>query len=209
MGFRRTFQVIWWAALLLVTGLLLLARWEAMATGQGTAFDLGLLAIFTAVAAVPLISRSAFFRAGAGEADVAFATSNPPVPDSILDEWRREIGDAVRGVTGEAPHRAPQEGLPENVLVAFTSRYRVELELRHLWERVFREAPPRRGLELLVDPLVSAGALPTDLARAVEAVSRVASPAVHAQPISEAKVRFLQEVVPEVAAALREARTKT
>lgn len=143
-----------------------------------------------------------------GQAD---GVANPPVPDEALEGWRREIGQAVRGATGGA---ALQEGLPPtdvvpaDVLAAFASRYSVEREVRNLWERVFGEAAPRRGMTLLIEPLVNEGALSGELASAIEMVSRVASPAVHVQPISEAKVRFLQEVAPGLAAAVRSLRTK-
>ncbi len=136
------------------------------------------------------------------------AALKPPVPDGALEGWRRAIGEAIGSEVGRVQgHVEGHVGVPrEAALVAFRSRYALEREVRGLWERAFGEVAPRRGMTLLLEPLVAAGALRPEMAEVIAVVSRMASPAVHAQGISEEKVRFLQEVVPGLAAAVREVR---
>lgn len=131
------------------------------------------------------------------------AALKPPVPDASLAAWRRIIGKMVEQAAGHGGAAAEPR---DEALVAFRSRYGLEREVRALWERAFGQPAPRRGMTLLLEPLVAEGALPPQMAEAIEVVARVAGAGVHAQGISETQVQFLQEVAPLLAAALREVR---
>lgn len=126
----------------------------------------------------------------------------PPPSDTELDSLEQEILAAVRRVNPALSARQP-EPLPAGTLVAFTSRYTVERELRRLWQRALHEPAPPRPLPQLAEALVTQGILPHSLARSLDIISRVASPAVHGERISSAQIAFLQEVTPAVTAALQ------
>ena len=127
----------------------------------------------------------------------------PPPADSSLAAMKREILEAVRRHSPQEVAAPPLEAVGEEALVAFTSRYTIEREVRKLWAQTLGEEAPRRPLEGLVEALVLKQLLPLEIAAAIAKVSHVASPAVHAQPISEEKVAFLRQVVPELVAALQ------
>ena len=132
----------------------------------------------------------------------------PPPPDTKLDSLKEEIHAAVRRVNPQLP--APQpDRLPAGTLVAFSSRYTVERELRRLWQRALHEPAPPRPLPQLAGALMSKGILPRPLARTLDIISRVASPAIHGEPISAAKIDFLREVTPAVTAALQALRRQS
>lgn len=133
-----------------------------------------------------------------------------PPPDSQLPalegRLRELLSDVLRdfGIEQVRPV-AELQPAPDNVTFLFNVRYQIERELRRIWsdfdqvEESGRPAPVFR----IASTLAREGLLDDRLARAVQEVYRVASPAVHGEPVSDAQVAFVRDVAPELVSALR------
>ncbi len=61
-------------------------------------------------------------------------------------------------------------------------------------------------LSRLLDVLIQAEIVDSELARAIRQVYAVCSPAIHGEDVSQTKVNFVREVAPELQATLRKLR---
>ena len=60
MKFSERFKRIWWLVSFIVALILMILSWDAILSSNATSFDLGLLAVVTALAVVPLFSEFTF-----------------------------------------------------------------------------------------------------------------------------------------------------
>jgi hypothetical protein len=157
-----------------IAGLLVL-RWNSIYTGNATNFDVGLLAVATALALVPIFSEFTFLGLTFKQElentkneikhdikEVQFALraemqnsinlansvannsqqimyNNPP-PDRVLEPLTKQIiailQETNHSGTGQQSEKYDLR-LPEQVNVAFSSRYLIEKEIRRIWENVY------------------------------------------------------------------------
>lgn len=139
-------------------------------------------------------------------------TFNLPAPPSdqdlpVLEERIRRVLNQVLMEKGVSPAEAAKTdvGVSEDVAYLFTARYQIERELRRIWDRrmeadVFRR--PRSVAEM-VRVLESEGFIESRVADVLRQVYSIASPAIHGEPVTAAKVAFVRDVAPELIATLR------
>ena len=135
-----------------------------------------------------------------------------PAPDSQLGDIEKRIRKAVdeafaaNGVTPPAP--GPTGNVSEDVMFLFSTRYGLEKELRRLAESLNLELARARvgGIQLL-RALAQKGAIDPNLQNAIREVYAVSSVAVHAEDITEAQVKFVRDVGPQLVGALQALRT--
>ena len=132
-----------------------------------------------------------------------------PAADAQLPEIERRIKLAVADALAEhgiqqAPPPAPVP-VSADVALLFATRYNLEKELRRIGQGRQLTSDSRRPLAVtqLVRALVDADLLEPRLAHAIREVYSVCSPAIHGEPVTEAQVAFVQDVGPELIAALR------
>jgi hypothetical protein len=137
-------------------------------------------------------------------------TLYPPPPDSRLPE----IEESIRKVLNEyvRPHqesileKKPTElNVDQDVTTLFTARYNIEKELRRISRERVADEEERRPLPIhqLTRVLVEQELIDPSLARAIKEVYAVASPAIHGEDVSDAKLAFVKDVAPDLITALR------
>jgi hypothetical protein len=93
----------------------------------------------------------------------------------------------------------------DDVRFLFSARYALERELRRIWKERFGDEQDRRPQPIykLVDGLTQAQLIEQNLGHLIREAYSVCSPAIHGEDISEAKVNFVKDVIPELLNVLR------
>jgi hypothetical protein len=132
-----------------------------------------------------------------------------PPPDSQLADVEKRITQvikealAVNGTAAPSPTPAVVK-VSEDVMFLFATRYGLERELRQLaQERNLEIGRQRTGGLQLSRALVRAGIIAEPLDNAIREVYAVSSAAVHAEDITDAQVKFVRDVGPQLVAALQ------
>jgi hypothetical protein len=123
----------------------------------------------------------------------------------LEERIKKAVADALAGEGIRQPPPVPADlEIPDDVAFLFGIRYALERELRNLARARGVEEGYRRvaGLQL-TRALVRAEVIDPALARAVQEIYTVASPAVHAEDVSKPQVDFVRDVGPTVVSALR------
>ena len=240
MQFSNRFKRIWWFLSLIIALVLLILRWEAISSNNASSFDLGLLAVITGLAAVPIFTEFSFmgltvkqqvesakkeikqdireqiFDIKTELQNIVNVSShiapqfylNYSPPDESLSKIKEEINSSLREVNVDRKYLGVDQlelslELANDVQVAFSSRYQIEKEVRRIWEDFFQDEPPRRGMIVLLNELYRANIVPKQIFDSVREVSAIASPAIHGEPTSGERSRFLKDVVPPLLATLK------
>jgi hypothetical protein len=136
----------------------------------------------------------------------------PPPPDNQLPALEEKIKIAVANALEQNGLELKRDGLEilkvdEDTLFLFSARHSLEKEIRRIWnERIEEEnINQRRPLSsyFLVQSIVQAELISPQFGHLIREVFSVCSPAIHGEEISEAKVRFVKDVVPELISVLR------
>ncbi len=133
-----------------------------------------------------------------------------PPPDKelpALEERIRGVLNQVLTERGVQPSEVAKTevDVSDDVAYLFKVRYQIERELRRIWDRrmeanVFRR--PRSVAEM-ASILESEGFIESRVVNVIRQVYSVASPAIHGELVSEAKVAFVKDVAPGLIATLR------
>ena len=135
-----------------------------------------------------------------------------PPSDMRLPEIEERVSAAVNDAFERygipSPKEKPEPELPyvdENTQFLMMARYSLEKEIRRIWQERFDEEQTRRPLlfHRLVQDLASIDVIDAKLGHLMREVYSVCSPAVHGEPVSQAKVGFVGDTVPELLALLR------
>jgi hypothetical protein len=135
-----------------------------------------------------------------------------PPPDNQLPALEEKIKVALGNALekyGLEPKKEGQEILKvdDDIMFLFSARYALEKEIRRIWkERLGDEnEKQRRPLPVysLVQGIVQAELINPQLGHLIREAYSVCSPAIHGEEISEAKVSFVKDVVPELVSVLR------
>lgn len=133
-----------------------------------------------------------------------------PPPDSQLpaleERLRSILQDVFRNYGIDRTEIRPSDlDLPENVVYLFKARYQIERELRRIWRNRMQGDEPRRPLPVfqIAQALASEGLIDQRLANVIREVYSVASPAIHGEPVTDAKTAFVHDVAPDLIAALK------
>ena len=132
-----------------------------------------------------------------------------PAADAQLPEIERRIRSAVSDALAEHGIQKPpppaQIPVSKDVALLFATRYNLEKELRRISESRQLTAESRRPMPLhhRTRALIQAELLEPRLASAIREVYSVCSPAIHGEEVTSAQVAFVQDVGPELIAALR------
>jgi hypothetical protein len=100
--------------------------------------------------------------------------------------------------------RATEPDIDPDVSFLFAIRHSMEKKLRRIASTRQIATESRRPLPVvqITRMLAGAGLLEPHLESAIREVYAVCSPAIHGEPVSDAQVRFVREVGPELVAAL-------
>lgn len=136
-----------------------------------------------------------------------------PAPDAQLPQLEGRIKAAIsdalelNGVKLSQP--ADPILAPEDTTYLFSARFNIEKELRRI--TVDRGIALEQGVVIKRMPsvfqltryLAEVGLIEPQLASAIREVYSVCSPAIHGEPVSDAKISFVKDVAPTLIAALR------
>jgi len=139
-----------------------------------------------------------------------FVFSPPPPPDSQLPAIEKKVLAALEEALRkrDVPHptvRAEELVAPPEAELLFRARYNIERELRRIWRQHEQETPGRRFLPTLriAQSLSEWELIHPGIEHAIREVWLVASPAIHGEPVTEAKVAFVRDVAPQLVATLK------
>jgi uncharacterized protein (DUF2267 family) len=133
---------------------------------------------------------------------------NTPPPDEMLNQLKDQIKSSLLEINKDLGLRINQEPLrnlmpTEDAMLAFSSRYQLETELRRIWQESFAQEAPRTTGRALIRELIQAGVLPSSVGQSIEEVFSVSTPAIHGEQPTEKQIGFLKEVAPPLVATLR------
>ena len=93
---------------------------------------------------------------------------------------------------------------PQGVNNLFAVRYNIERELQRIYERLDSAQPStKQPIYRIVNVLTEAGFLSPALQHAVREVYSICNPAIHGEDVSEAKLKFVEDVAPKLIAGLK------
>jgi hypothetical protein len=135
----------------------------------------------------------------------------PPADNQLpaLEQQIKEILTAFKKELGlNTPPHGVKDLIPsENIVIAFSSRYQVEREVRRIWNSRFTEQKEKRirhqPLTRVVDDLVRADIIPSAVGRSIREVYSIGSPAVHGEEPSQEQIAFLSDVAPTLVETLK------
>jgi hypothetical protein len=127
-------------------------------------------------------------------------------PDAQLSIIGKSIQAELRGTSKVANATVAAElTAPADAELLFRARYNIERELRRIWQQHLAAPPNRRFLPTLriAQLLVEWELVPASVERAIRDVWLVASPAIHGEPVTVAKVEFVRDVTPGLVETLK------
>ncbi len=135
----------------------------------------------------------------------------PAPPDALLPALETKLVRTLEGVLAkhglhpaEAPRDAPT--VPPDVLELFAMRFAIEQEVRRIWDALMQPREyftrPVTAVQM-ARALAEEGFLDQELVQAIRQLYSVASAAIHAEPITEAKADFVRQVGGQLLSALR------
>jgi hypothetical protein len=232
MQFPNWLKIAWWGLLVVVLSSLMYSRASAFSMGTATGIDAVFFVVWLAVLLAPLYQEVDLFgvrlkqQISELKGEVAGlrndirntidvrAQVNPvfnmpaPPPDAQLpaieERLRAMLPQVLQDMGIEQPPAVVEIAAPDDVSLLFAARYRIERELRRIWREFGQADDQRRPLPpyQIARVLAREGLLDERLARAVQDVYRVASPAIHGEPVTEAQVAFVRDVAPSVISTL-------
>jgi len=135
-----------------------------------------------------------------------------PAPDAQLPELERRIkgylSEALAThfpVKREVPGAKLSVEVEENVTLLFNTRYALEKELRRIARARELIVFQRRAIPIfqITRALLDACLIDQTLEHAIREVYAVCSPAVHGEPVTEAQVKFVADVGPDLVSSLK------
>lgn len=135
-----------------------------------------------------------------------------PPPDTQLPELAEKVKTAVLDAIekyGLQPISEEVESIlpsvEDNVQYLFVARYSLEKELRRIWKQRFGDEEGQRlqPIYKLVAGLTQAELIDKKLGHLIREAYSVCSPAIHGEDVSEAKLRFVKDVVPDLLNVLK------
>jgi hypothetical protein len=134
----------------------------------------------------------------------------PSPPDSQLPAIKKEIQAALEEALSKRNLSSAtvfEEVLvtPPDTEILFRARYNIERELRRIWLLYSQQPADRRFLPTLriAQSLAEWNVIDRGVEGAIREVWLVASPAIHGQPVTQAKVDFVKGVAPKLVATLK------
>ncbi|HKS81552.1 MAG TPA: hypothetical protein VJR23_08590 [Candidatus Acidoferrales bacterium] len=118
---------------------------------------------------------------------------------ALLSKLKEELSIPLEEVRDTKLQASPE------TISLFEARYNIERELRRLWLQNSHAITSRRFTPTIrvLQSLIEDGVLDDRIGDAVREVWTVASPAIHGEEVSAAKVKFVREVAPGLVAALK------
>ena len=134
----------------------------------------------------------------------------PQIPIDRLDEFAEEIKRRAQEKLGvktvpEPPSQATGQGVPGHLQFLFNARFSLEKEIRRLYQSRVVHDPGRRFVPLshMTRALLQAEVIDKDSAVAAEELYRLASRAIHGEPIEPPQVKFAHDVAGWLLAELK------
>jgi hypothetical protein len=134
----------------------------------------------------------------------------PPPPDSQLPAIEKRIQASLEEMLrnhNTRPASVSEEALvvPSDADVLFRARYNIERELRRIWEQHTQGTQEGRFVPTLriAQSLAEWELINGEIARAIREVWQAASPAIHGQSVTQAKVAFVRDVAPRLVVTLK------
>ena len=131
-----------------------------------------------------------------------------PPPDSQLPDLEARIRSAVAEALNSHGVKQPQPiaadlAIADDIQFLFAVRHAIERELRRIAQEHAIISTRRMTGMPLARTLTQTGVIEQSLEQAIREVYAVASPAIHAEDVSQAQVSFVRDVGPSLVAALR------
>lgn len=138
--------------------------------------------------------------------DINIFNQSPP-PDEELPKieknWNTFLDKYVKGSGFQKTPEYPDQEVSDDIKFLFSTRYLIENELRRIWYSIFDKEDPRSANRIL-GTLTGQGIINPEIARAIKDVLTVCNPAIHGEKVTDAQIRFVKDLGPEVISILKQ-----
>lgn len=130
-----------------------------------------------------------------------------PPPDEDLPEIEEHLKPIIEEYAENSGFQKteefPDQEVSEDVKFLFSTRYLIENELRRIWSYAFDKKTPRSASRIL-ENLTKQEIISLKFAHAIKDVLRVCNPAIHGEEVTDAQIRFVKDLGPEVISVLKQ-----
>ena len=223
-------KIVWWIVLIGITTRTLQLRYEDIISGKSVPFDVFVFIIWVSLMLAPLFQEISIFgiklkqsidelKSQINEVKNEISnknTFNPtinltPTADNKIQELEdkySKILDNILKNKGINPESKPKNtfNVPESNQFLFATRFRIENELRRIWEYSIGSQQERRKTSVthILRDLTDNRIITKDVYYPLREVIAIANYGIHGEDVSEKQVDFVKDIAPKLIATLEE-----
>lgn len=224
------FKIIWWIVLLGITSFTLILRYRDITSGKSVPFDVVVFLIWVAIMLAPIFQEISILGIKLKQSIEELKnqvnevkneihnkiTFNPtinlaPSADNKIQELEQKYSKLLDKILETKGKKAETEiisylNVPDSNQFLFATRFRIESELRRIWENTIGDIERRRRTSLiqLLRDLSENQLIDKNIYGALREVISISNYGIHGEDISENQIGFVKEIAPKLIATLEE-----
>lgn len=230
MKLANWFKITWWILILSLTTTTLAFRFHDITIGKSVSFDTYVFIIWVAIMLAPLFQEISFFGIQLKQSIDELKgqinevkneihnkiTFNPtinliPTGDNKIQELEVKYSnllDKILETKGKKTRQIQANllNVPRMQQFLFASRYRIENELRRIWEQSIGNSELRRTTPLikLLKDLIDNSIISNEIYHPLREVIAITNFGIHGEVITENQFAFVKDIAPKLIATLEE-----
>lgn len=230
MKLPNGFKIFWWILLLGLTSTILGMRFHDITYGKSVLFDVFVFLIWIALMLVPIFQEISFFGIELKQSIEDLKgqinevkneihnkiTFNPiinltPTSDSKIQELEQKYSILLDEILASKGKQADTVNttfldVPEMHQFLFATRYRIENELRRIWENSIGDFELRRSTPLikLLRDLIENNIVSNNIYGPLREVIAISNFGIHGEEITDNQFAFVKDIAPKLIATLEE-----
>jgi hypothetical protein len=223
-------KIVWWIVLIVITSRTLHLRYEDIISGKSVPFDVFVFIIWVALMLAPLFQEITIFgiklkqsiddlKSQVNEVKNEISNKNtfnptinltPTADNKIqgLEDKYSKILDNILKNKGINPESKPKNtfNVPESNQFLFSTRFRIENELRRIWVYTIGNEQERRRTPVthILRDLTDNNIITKDVYKPLREVIAIANYGIHGEKISEKQIKFVEDIAPKLITTLEE-----
>ena len=234
-------KIIWWLILFGFVTYMMSLRFNSIISGSSNTTDIIIFLIWIALFAIPLFREVSFFGVGLkkeidnlkselssfkseirntmsmrAEISPQIQFLTPPT-DSELQDLKKDFKSILEQIKERGLEKPTSKlEIPDDVQFLFSTRYKIESELRRIWKRqwasaveiglwtgqVVEELERPESAFQIIRSLSELGIITPRFSSLVREVYRVCSPVIHGEKVSQTAMSFVRDVAPGLITSL-------
>ncbi len=224
------FKIVWWLVLLGITTVTLILRYKDITSGNSVPFDVVVLLIWVAIMLAPIFQEVSILGVKLKQSIDELKnqvnevkneihnkiTFNPtinltPSADNKIQELEQKYSKLLDKILETKGRKAEIEtisylNVPDSNQFLFATRFRIENELRRIWESTIGDVERRRRTSLiqLLQDLTENQIINKNIYGALREVIAISNYGIHGEDISDNQIGFVKDIAPKLIATLEE-----